>query len=207
GYLGEKLKDQGISLTGIDLHYPQNDNYDKFYCENLEQFDWGKLDSDGYDMVCLMDILEHLKEPEKLLLALRNNSKLENAIFILSVPNVAFFSIRIGLLFGWFHYADRGILDIDHKRLFTYSSFRDMLKECGFKTSRTIAIPPPFNLISKSFIFDICSQTFNLLNKVLPGLFSFQILKIAKPVPASTNVIINSFQKIDLTQKNNSKSC
>lgn len=196
GYLGKELKNEDISITGIDLHCPINDHYDKFFCENIEQFDWEKLGNDDFDMVCLMDILEHLKEPEKLLLALRNNRKFENAQFVISVPNVAFFSIRLGLLFGWFNYADRGILDIDHKRLFTYSSFRNMLKECGFKVSKTVPVPPPFKLIGDNFIFNICSLIFNLVNKVLPGLFSFQILKVAKPIPASTNVINHSLQKI-----------
>lgn len=195
GYLGEKLKDEDIRITGIDLHAPGNTYYDKFFCENVEQFDWSKLEGEHFDIVCLMDILEHLKEPEKLLLALRNNPKLENAIFIMSVPNVAFFTIRIGLLFGWFNYADRGILDIDHKRLFTYSSFHAMLKECGFKVDKTIPVPPPFKLLSESLAIGFVAVIFNLLNKIFPGLFSFQIMKIAKPIPVSTNVISNSLQK------------
>ncbi len=197
GYLGEKLRNENIWLTGIDLYPPRNTYYNKFFCDNIEQFDWSKLDGDHFDIVCLMDILEHLKEPEKLLLALRNSLKLENAIFVISVPNVAFFTIRIGLLCGWFNYADRGILDIDHKRLFTHSSFHTMLKECGFKISRTIAVPPPFKLINKSFLSDIFAITFNLLNKIFPGLFSFQIVKIATPIPVSTSVINNFLEKLN----------
>lgn len=197
GYLANKLKDKDIRITGIDLYAPANKYYDKFFCENVEQFDWNKLEGDRFDLVCLMDILEHLKEPEKLLLALRNNPKLENALFIISVPNVAFFTIRIGLLFGWFNYADRGILDIDHKRLFTYSSFQTMLKECGFKVDKTIPIPPPFKLLSESLVIGFIAAIFNLLNKIFPGLFSFQILKIATPIPVSTSVISNSLQKFE----------
>lgn len=192
GYLGEKLKDENIRLTGIDLHDLQSAFYQDFFCENIEQFDWKKLGKDNFDMVCLMDILEHLKEPEKLLLALRSDPRLENAAFVISVPNIAFFTIRIGLFFGRFNYADRGILDISHNRLFTYGSFRDMLKECGFKVSKTIPIPPPFKLISDNFVFGIFTAVFNLLNKILPGLFSFQIMKVAKPVPISTRALFNA---------------
>lgn len=195
GYLGERLKNDNIWFTGIDLFPPQNKYYKAFFCENIEQFDWNKIQGDRFDMVCLMDILEHLKEPEKLLLKLRNNPLLEDALFIVSVPNVAFFSIRIGLLFGHFNYADRGILDIDHKRLFTYKSFHVMLKECGFKINKTIPVPPPFMLASKSFLSDIVTAIFNLLNQVLPGLFAFQIVKIAVPIPTSTNVLNKFLQK------------
>ena len=195
GYLGEKLQNENIWLTGIDLFPLQNKYYQEFFCENIEQFDWNKIQGDRFDIVCLMDILEHLKEPEKLLLKLRSNPRLENALFVISVPNVAFFSVRIGLLLGRFNYADRGILDIDHKRLFTYSSFHAMLKECGFKIKKTIPVPPAFKLISKSFISDILTVIFILLNKVLPGLFSFQIIKIAVPIPTSTNVLNKSLQK------------
>lgn len=189
GYLGEKLKNENIRLTGIDLYPPQNTFYQDFFCDNIEQFDWKKLSGDNFDLVCLMDVLEHLKDPEKLLLALRNNPKLENAIFIMSVPNVTFFTIRIGLLCGRFNYADRGILDINHSRLFTYNSFRNMLKECGFLVSKTLPVPPPFKLISKSFIAGIFTSMFSLLNKISPSLFSFQIIKVAKPVPVSTKLI------------------
>lgn len=189
GYLSQKLKDKGIWLTGIDLLQPENNYYDEFFCENIEQFDWNKINGEHFDMVCLMDVLEHLKEPEKLLLQLRGNSKLEEAVFVMSVPNVAFFSVRLELLFGRFNYADRGIMDIDHKRLFTFGSLRDMLAQCGFKVKKTIAVPPPFKLVSKSFISDILTLIFNLLNKITPGLFSLQILKIALPIPTSTNVI------------------
>lgn len=197
GYLGERLKNENIWLTGIDLFPPGNKCYNEFFCENIEQFDWDRIEGEHFDMVCLMDILEHLKEPEKLLLRLRSSPKLEDAMFVISVPNVAFFSIRVGLLLGSFNYSDRGILDIDHKRLFTYSSFDKMLKECGFKLSKTIPVPPAFKLLSNHFVSDILTLTFNLLNKFLPSLFAFQIIKIAVPTPVSANVINKSLENVN----------
>ena len=195
GYLGAVLKDEDIWLTGIDLFPPQNDYYHEFFCENIEQFDWSRVSGGSFDIVCLMDILEHIREPEKLLLKLKSNPVFEKALFIISVPNVAFFSIRMGLLFGRFNYADRGILDIDHKRLFTYNSFHTMLNECGFKVSKTMPVPPPFKLVRDGILSDILTAIFNILNKVLPSLFSFQILKVAEPIPTSTNVIKRFIEK------------
>jgi len=196
GFLGQRLRGKDIWITGIDVLAHSNDGYSEFFYENIEDFAWDRI-SGKFDMVCLMDALEHLKEPEKLLLNLRNNPKLEDAVFVISVPNVAFFSIRIGLLFGRFNYADRGIMDIGHKRLFTYSSFGHMLKECGFKVKKTISIPPPFKAVNKNFISDLLTLPFNLLSKFAPGLFSFQVLKIAVPKPTSTKVINNLLSEYD----------
>lgn len=196
GFLGETLKDEDVQVVGIDLFPPQNKYYQEFFCCDIENFDWNKLIGERFDMVCLMDILEHLREPEKLLLKLRSNPIAENALFVISVPNIAFFSIRIGLLLGRFNYADRGILDIDHKRLFTYSSFHTMLKECGFKIHKTIPVPPPFKLVNESTVSGVLTTAFNLLNKILPGMFSFQIIKIAEPIPTSTNVLEKFVEKL-----------
>lgn len=195
GHLGTALKDKQIWLTGIDLFPPQHGYYKEFYCEDIEYFDFSKIQGGPFDMVCLMDVLEHLREPENLLLKLRNNSLLENALFVISVPNIAFFSIRIGLLFGRFNYADRGILDIDHKRLFTYGSARALLNGCGFRIKKTIPIPPPFHLLNKNYLSNFLTTMFNLLNKILPGLFSFQIFEIAVPMPTSTVIFKKLVEK------------
>lgn len=195
GYLGNVLAGSGIMITGIDLFPPQNNCYKEVYCRDIEEFNWGELNGEQFDLVCLMDTLEHLREPESLLIKLRSHPLLENALFIISVPNIAFVSVRIGLLLGRFSYSDRGILDIEHRRLFTYRSFHAMLKECGFKINKTISVPPPFKLIHKSILADIFTVVFTMLNKLLPGLFSFQIIKIATPIPTSFIVYNRYLQK------------
>lgn len=184
GFLGAAIKERHIDLAGIDLVPPQNGHYSRFYREDAERFDFARLEGKSFDMVCLMDVLEHLREPETLLLRLRKNASFENAVFVVSVPNIAFFTIRIGLLFGRFNYADRGILDIDHKRLFTSRSLRTMLRECGYTVQKIIPITPPFHLLNKHVFADFLSGLFNMLNKALPGLFSFQTVAVAVPIPA-----------------------
>jgi hypothetical protein len=88
-------------------------------------------------------------------------------------------------------------MDIDHKRLFTYGSFQGMFKQCGFKVKKTIPIPPPFKLLSRSVFSDILTAIFNLLNKIAPGLFSFQIIKVAVPLPTSASVIQSQLLKYE----------
>ena len=88
-------------------------------------------------MVLLLDVIEHLAEPEEFLLNLRNRSVATSApnaapVFVISTPNDAFLGIRLNLLFGRFYYAERGILDITHKRLFTRKSLLFALDQCGY---------------------------------------------------------------------------
>ena len=92
------------------------------------------VDAFDYDLILLLDVIEHLADPEQFLIDLRNRSQATEAVrrpphVVISTPNIAFVAIRMNLLAGRFSYAERGILDITHKRLFTRSSLRRMLRE------------------------------------------------------------------------------
>ncbi len=71
-----------------------------------------------YDAVLALDVLEHLSEP---LPALRELARLlaPEGRLVLSVPNVAHWTVRLGLLLGRFDYVETGILDRTHLRFFT----------------------------------------------------------------------------------------
>ena len=103
-------------------------------------------------MVLLLDVIEHLAEPEEFLLSLRNRSVATKApyaapVFVISTPNVAFAGIRLNLLFGRFNYAERGILDITHKRLFTRASLLSALDQCGYDVQRVRGSAIPFQAV------------------------------------------------------------
>jgi len=61
----------------------------------------------------LLDVIEHLEDPEGFLLALRHRSQVPDIdrapLIVISTPNVAFAAIRLNLLVGRFNYAERGI--------------------------------------------------------------------------------------------------
>jgi methionine biosynthesis protein MetW len=89
----------------------------------------------SYDVVILADVLEHLENPSMMLSharALMHNQ----SVLILSVPNIAHWSVRLRLLTGRFNYTETGILDATHLRWFTRSSLQRYLENCGFKIAQ-----------------------------------------------------------------------
>jgi len=80
-----------------------------------------------YNVIFLLDILEHLIEPEDFLHTI--SDKLSDGGYIFaSVPNVAHWGVRISLLLGQFNYTNRGILDRTHLRFFTRRTFLSLLR-------------------------------------------------------------------------------
>ena len=71
-----------------------------------------------YDVLFAAAVLEHLKYPERLLTTARELLKPDGRI-IISLPNIAHWSIRLRLLRGHFDYEDYGVMDRTHLRLYT----------------------------------------------------------------------------------------
>jgi hypothetical protein len=92
------------------------------------------------------DVLEHLKDPLRVFIDLNKYLAPEGHV-VVSVPNVAHLAIRLMLLFGYFEYMNRGILDRTHLRFFTLRSFRRFLSQGGVRVEELIAVPPPLSLL------------------------------------------------------------
>lgn len=105
---------------------------DYVFTEDLD--DPNSLDAlqfEKFDVITLVDVLEHLRHPEALLQRLRP-LLLEEGTILLSVPNVAHASVRLELLTGDFRYEEAGILDSTHLKFFTLKSLKALIQRCGF---------------------------------------------------------------------------
>ncbi len=139
-----------------------------------------------YDYVLLLDVIEHLNVPEIFFDRLREAMKYcIKTKLIISTPNVGFFIVRLMLLLGQFNYGKRGILDMTHTRLFTFSSLRQLLEQRGFRIDSSRGIPAPFPV---AFGNNRVSRFLVAANKavlrILPTIFSYQILVVAQPQPS-----------------------
>jgi 2-polyprenyl-3-methyl-5-hydroxy-6-metoxy-1,4-benzoquinol methylase len=103
-----------------------------------------EIDVRPYRYLLLLDIIEHLQEPEQFLRHLRRQFDEHPRTLILTTPNVAFVVQRLMLLLGQFNYGRVGILDRTHTRLFTFRTLKRALREEGFPVTRVRGIPAPF---------------------------------------------------------------
>lgn len=89
-----------------------------------------------FDVLLCADVIEHVADPavflETLLPYLRPGGRL-----VLSVPNVAHWSVRLRLLGGRFDYEPTGLLAADHLRFFTRRSLQALLEAVGCRVVST----------------------------------------------------------------------
>jgi hypothetical protein len=132
--------------------------------------------------VLLLDIIEHLKHPEALLERLRSASGDHRPTIIITSGNVVFAIVRLQALLGNFNYGKRGILDLTHTRLYTFTSLKRLFEQCGFDVDRVAGIPAPF---PKALGLNVVSRALLRINQFLirlsKGLFAYQIFLTATP--------------------------
>jgi len=98
GRLARELKKKSCFVAGIDRCNLENpDDYDLFYQEDLDLTTFN-FDLSGFDTILMLDIIEHLANPEEFLDKLREKAGLNQPVIIVTSPNIAFFISRFQLL-------------------------------------------------------------------------------------------------------------
>jgi glycosyltransferase involved in cell wall biosynthesis len=166
-YITQSVKNNSAETIEVDL--------DDF------EFDFGP---DNIDTILMLDIIEHLREPEETLRRIRRRYSGKAPQIILTTGNVGFLPIRLALLIGQFNYGKRGILDLDHTRLFTFYSLRRILNQRGFEILEEHGVPAPFILaLGNNRLARFLMGVNRFLIKISKNLFAYQVAVIAKPTP------------------------
>ena len=174
--LGDALqKNKKCKITAVDINQNVN-NLENYYQQDLN-LDLPNLDYSEYDYILLLDVIEHLDNPENFIIKLKDKiDKNENIKLIVSTPNIAFFITRLMLLFGNFNYGTREILDRTHKRLFTFNSLKNLLSQGGFRIKYITGIPAPYPLaVGQNFLSNLLLKINKLLILISKSIFSYQI--------------------------------
>lgn len=147
GYIARALVGQGCVVVGVDNDEAAiekaQDTLERTVVADLETADLvAELAGDRFEVIVLGDVLEHLTDPERLL---RQATKLlaPGGYLVTSVPNVAHGDVRLALYAGQWDYRPVGLLDDTHIRFFTESTFRALLRRCGFAVleARRLRLP------------------------------------------------------------------
>jgi SAM-dependent methyltransferase len=116
----ELLKGKGLAAVEVDLNV----------LSEVKDF----LDSfEEVSTVLILDVLEHLVEPQSVLEFLYDWSICNGSIpLLISVPNVSHFDLGIRLLAGYWEPTPTGLLDATHLRFFTRDTLSRMLERTGW---------------------------------------------------------------------------
>jgi len=136
-----------------------------------------------FDIILAGDVLEHIVNPKEVLGKLLEKLKPDGVILI-SIPNVANFLVRLGLLFGRFDYTERGILDATHLRFFTRKSFVTLITFENTRIEKLSATPIPVEviipLLTRNRAGQMIQSIWHLPAMLFPRFFGYQHLCILK---------------------------
>jgi glycosyltransferase involved in cell wall biosynthesis len=143
-----------------------------------------------YHQILLMDLVEHLHDPEKFMDDLRQKTDGRRPEVIITAANVAFFVTRIMLALGQFNYSRKGILGLGHRRLFTFNSLRALLQQSGYEIIEERGVPAPFPLaLGRNFWSAVLLRLNQGLLFLSKRLFAYQICIRARPLPDARHLL------------------
>lgn len=187
GYVSRALKEKGCRVTGIDIHpvEPKAAGLDRFIQHDLNS-DKLPVTLDAFDVVLMLDVIEHLQSPERFVEQLHEVARLApETTLIVSSGNIGFAIARFMLLLGQFNYGKRGILDLTHSRLFTFASMRRLFEQNGFQITDVQGVPAPFPLaLGDGWLARALLGLNKLVIRIWRALFSYQIFMVVRPLPS-----------------------
>lgn len=145
GLNGAALRRTGARVTGIEIVPASIARAERV----LDEVIAADITSDAlgaalgerrFDLLLFADVLEHTTDPAAVLRRLLPHLE-EDGHVIVSLPNVAAWPVRLGLLAGRFDYEPSGILDDTHLRFFTRDSAIALCREVGLEVLRVEQTP------------------------------------------------------------------
>jgi 2-polyprenyl-3-methyl-5-hydroxy-6-metoxy-1,4-benzoquinol methylase len=188
GFLSTELAKAGNRVSGVDALPAASERaaMAAYYQADLDEGIAGvvdELNGKTFDRVLLLDVLEHLRHPERLLRECQQvlGSK---GVMVVSLPNVANITVRLMLLAGKFNYIDRGILDRTHLHFYTRKTAKRLLEDNGYQVLEIKATVIPIELVlglpPENPVMKLLNRIMGIMVRLMPGLFAYQYVFVTR---------------------------
>lgn len=210
----------GLTYIGIDK---DQDGLNDLKARGFEayQYEFGDVEKDKkfirsvlgkrkIKSMSVIDVFEHLIDPSSLMRFLHSLAQKNNILIVTSVPNIGHIDVALKLMSGQFDITDTGLLDRNHRNMFTERSFLKLMHENNwlqvakrdvtydksdqhfpldhFMMSDKASLPEFLKRVRSSC--DDNSLVFQFVRSFLPGpLISDKPLKVEKPEPFLTIIM------------------
>lgn len=190
GALGEYLKKNsncetdGVTLNQEEATHAQT-HYRRVEVANLETADLTSLfPGQSYDTIVCADVLEHLRQPERVLSACRKLLRPQGKL-LLSVPNAAYCGLVAELMQGEFKYRKEGLLDSTHVRFFTRKSLSRFMADNHWTLEPLEAITQPLPDSEFNVAFDQLPPAVARYLLATTDALAYQYVGAARPADAN----------------------
>jgi 2-polyprenyl-3-methyl-5-hydroxy-6-metoxy-1,4-benzoquinol methylase len=196
GQISQLIAEKVSHVTAVDVSAPNNAGHAQAVSLDLNaEFDQ-ILGMRAFDCVLALDVVEHLGNPESAVRKIFNILE-PGGLLYASTGNIAFWPLRLSLLFGQFNYGKRGVLDLTHSRLFTIRSFKSLLTLHGFQIEDTQYFGPPIvDMVGNHWLLRALDLVSGRLAGYWPGLLAYSFLVIARRVESLEDI----YQRADLSK-------
>jgi len=173
GHMTRLMSEKGCRVSAVELD-PEQAQQARRHAEHLIVADiespetWAQIDG-RFDAIVFADVLEHLRDPWEVLRRARQ-ALADDGRVLASIPNVAYWHVRLKLLLGRFEYTEFGIMDDTHLRFFTAGSAKRLFVSTGYRIERFMRIAGNRTLLKMGRL-------------VLPNWFAYQFVIEARPKP------------------------
>lgn len=141
GAVGREIKRRrAAEVVGIELDAEMGSearrHLDVVIIGDVETLDLDRqLQRHSFDCVILADVLEHLRDPWRVLVNCTEYLT-DSGVLVASIPNVRHYTTVVSLLRGHWPYRERGIHDRTHLRFFALKNIQELFAQAGLRITQ-----------------------------------------------------------------------
>lgn len=179
------LKERGHLVWGITLSEEEL-RLSKPWCESIwlanVETDQFSLPTEHFDALLLSHVLEHLINPRETLVRLSRYIRKGGSILV-AVPNMAHWRMRWRLLLGNWKRDENGFMDRTHLQFWSYLTAPELFRDVPYVLRQRYPGDPAVPLWPLRRVLPrLCKRIDYHLGRLLPNLFSMQVLLVAEKV-------------------------